>query len=105
MPYKSDAQRRFFHAAEKRGDISKKTVDEFDKASKGADLPEHVEKRMAHGGMTCPHCGYAMKYEGGEIGEINDEATEDEWTESEDVKAEEAANEPFARMFAHRKRG
>jgi len=41
MPYKSDAQRKFFHAAEKRGDISKKTVEEFDTASKGKSLPEH----------------------------------------------------------------
>lgn len=44
MPYKSDAQRRYFHAAEKRGEISKKTVDEYDKASKGKDLPEKVGK-------------------------------------------------------------
>jgi len=43
MPYKSDAQRRFFHAAEARGDIKKKTVDEFDRAGKGKKLPEHVE--------------------------------------------------------------
>lgn len=95
MPYKSDAQRRFFHAAEKRGDISAKTVNEFDKASKGMDLPEHVEK-MTHGGMTCPSCGYAM---GGEVD------YDDEWTESEDEKMEEAANEPFAYYLAHRKRG
>ena len=45
MPYKSDAQRRFFHAAENRGDISAKTVSEFDKASKGMDLPEKVGKK------------------------------------------------------------
>ncbi len=42
MPYKSDSQRRFFHAAEERGDISKSTVDEFDQASKGKKLPEKV---------------------------------------------------------------
>jgi|SRR5882762_4211715 len=45
MPYKSDAQRRFFHAAEARGDISKKTVNEWDSASKGKKLPEHKEKK------------------------------------------------------------
>lgn len=41
MPYKSDAQRRFFHSpgAAKAG-ISEKTVKEFDKASKGKKLPE-----------------------------------------------------------------
>lgn len=54
MPYKSDAQRKFFHAAEDRGDISPKVVDEFDKASKGKQLPEHVKKQenMADGGVT-----------------------------------------------------
>lgn len=44
MPYKSDAQRRKFHELLKQGKIYKKTVDEFDKASKGADLPEKVTK-------------------------------------------------------------
>lgn len=44
MPYKSEKQRKFFHAAEKRGDISSSTVKEFDKASKGKKLPEKVKK-------------------------------------------------------------
>lgn len=44
MPYKSSAQRRFFHAAEARGEISSKTVKEFDKASKGKDLPEKKDR-------------------------------------------------------------
>lgn len=59
MPYKSDAQRRYFHAAEKRGDVSKKVVDEYDKASKGKNLPEFVDelkkrrkKRMWKGGKV-----------------------------------------------------
>lgn len=52
MPYKSEAQRRFFHAAEARGDISKKTVKEFDTASKGMDLPEKVKKHMSDGGFA-----------------------------------------------------
>jgi hypothetical protein len=55
MPYKSDAQRRYFHAAEARGEIKKKTVHEFDEASKGRDLPEHVEKwegGYAYGGKA-----------------------------------------------------
>lgn len=42
MPYKSDKQRKFFHAAEERGEISHKTVHEFDEASKGKELPEKV---------------------------------------------------------------
>ena len=44
MPYKSDAQRKLFHALLKRGEIDKATVDEYDKASKGKDLPEKVSK-------------------------------------------------------------
>ena len=42
MPYKSDAQRRYFHWAEGQGKMPKKMVSEFDQASKGADLPEHL---------------------------------------------------------------
>lgn len=42
MPYKSDAQRRKFHVMEDRGEISPKTVHEFDESSKGKKLPEKV---------------------------------------------------------------
>lgn len=42
MPYKSDAQRKKFHALLEQGKISKKTVDEFDAASKGKKLPERI---------------------------------------------------------------
>lgn len=45
MPYKSDAQRRKFHALLKQGKISKATVDEWDKASKGKKLPERIKKK------------------------------------------------------------
>ena len=45
MPYKSDAQRRFFHTdTAKRQGISSKTVQEFDQASKGMKLPRKVSK-------------------------------------------------------------
>lgn len=44
MPYASDKQRKYFHAALSRGEISKKTVDEYDKASKGKKLPEYKSK-------------------------------------------------------------
>jgi len=44
MPYKSDAQRKYFHYAESKGKISPKVVKEFDKASKGKSLPEHVKE-------------------------------------------------------------
>jgi len=45
MPYKSDAQRRFFHSGgAKKAGLSKKQVSEWDSASKGQhDLPEHVD--------------------------------------------------------------
>lgn len=51
MPYRSDAQRRKFHAMERRGEISHATVEEYDKASKGKDLPERIhpkEKSVHH---------------------------------------------------------
>lgn len=47
MPYKSEKQRKFFHAAEQRGEISKKIVAEFDKASKGKRLPEKVKPKKS----------------------------------------------------------
>lgn len=49
MPYKSDAQRRYFHYLESKGKMPKKTVDEFDLTSRGDDLPEYVEQH-AEGG-------------------------------------------------------
>ena len=47
MPYKSKAQQRFFHAAEARGEMSQRTVKEFDTATKGryGKLPEHASKQ------------------------------------------------------------
>lgn len=42
MPYKSDAQRKLFHAKLKRGEIKASTVAEFDRASKGKKLPERA---------------------------------------------------------------
>lgn len=43
MPYKSERQRRYFHAAEARGEMDPETVKEYDKASKGKKLPEKVK--------------------------------------------------------------
>lgn len=40
MPYKSDAQRRYFHYAAAAGKISNNVVKEWDQASKGKKLPE-----------------------------------------------------------------
>ena len=45
MPYKSEAQRKFFHANKKK--LVKQGVDikEWDKESKGLKLPEKVNKK------------------------------------------------------------
>lgn len=48
MPYKSDAQRRYFHAALKRGDIKRSVVNEFDRASRGMRLPERKRKKKRY---------------------------------------------------------
>lgn len=45
MPYKSDAQRRKFHAMLGRGEIDAATVREFDAKSKGKKLPEKVRPK------------------------------------------------------------
>ena len=49
MPYASKAQQRKFHAMEARGEISKSTVEEYDKTTKAkngfAKLPERVGKK------------------------------------------------------------
>jgi len=45
MPYKSEAQRKYFHANKKK--LEKKGVDvkEWDKESKGLKLPKKVKKK------------------------------------------------------------
>lgn len=47
MPYKSKSQQRYFHVAESRGEISPKTVKEFNKESKGMKLPESAPKKKS----------------------------------------------------------
>jgi hypothetical protein len=64
MPYKSEAQRGYMHAAAERGDIPAKVVREFDKASIGlTDLPQYVKdkrgRRAVDGEEVCPTCGAA----------------------------------------------
>jgi len=50
MPYKSDAQRRFFHSAgAKKAGITSAQVAEFDSASKGKKLPERVKTKEVMG--------------------------------------------------------
>ena len=46
MPYKSAAQRRFFHSkGAKKAGISKKEVAEWDRESKGKHVPERKKKK------------------------------------------------------------
>jgi hypothetical protein len=45
MPYKSKAQRKKFHAMAERGEISRSTVREFDRSTKGKKLPERTRKK------------------------------------------------------------
>lgn len=42
MPYVSDKQRKYFHAAEARGEMKPSVVREFDAASKGKALPKEA---------------------------------------------------------------
>lgn len=44
MPFKSKAQRRFFYAAAKRGDIPKSKVTEYEEKTRG-DLPEKASEK------------------------------------------------------------
>jgi len=41
MPYVSDAQRKYFNWKAKKSKKWKKMANEWNKASKGKDLPEH----------------------------------------------------------------
>lgn len=58
MPYDSDQQRKFFHSAgAKKAGIDKKTVREFDDASRGMKLPKKKGKfdrvKKMFGGGDC----------------------------------------------------
>ena len=48
MPFKSKAQRRKFFAMAGRGEISKKTLHEFQRATGKRKLPERVKKKKKH---------------------------------------------------------
>ena len=44
-PYKSEAQRKFFHANKKKLEAKGVNVSEWDKASKGKKLPKRAKKK------------------------------------------------------------
>ena len=47
MPYKSDAQRRFFNSPAGKKKVGEKTVNEFNEATKGKSLPEKAAKKKS----------------------------------------------------------
>lgn len=51
MPYVSDAQRKYFNANRSKLEAQGVDVDEYNKASKGKKLPEHV-KKQSHPGKS-----------------------------------------------------
>ena len=51
MPYKSEAQRKYFHANEEKLKKQGVDIEEWDKASKGKKLPKKATKGMS-GGMA-----------------------------------------------------
>jgi hypothetical protein len=71
MPYKSNAQRRYFHYLESKGKMPKEEVDEWDQASKGDDLPEYVNEGgyVGHGNRAFGHSSEPIHtFYGGEYG-------------------------------------
>jgi len=46
MPYKREAQRKFFHANKKKLEEQGVDVKEWDKESKGLKLPKKAEKKL-----------------------------------------------------------
>jgi hypothetical protein len=85
MPYKSQAQQRYFHAAASRGDISPKVVREFDEATSSkqyAHLPEHVKEHDARGGLAGR---LARRYYGGGYTEPEDEDDDESELQEEAV--------------------
>lgn len=56
MPFKSEAQRKLFHAKAARGEIPEKTVSEWEHATKNKKaLPEHVKKSYERGVTQALH--------------------------------------------------
>lgn len=66
MPYKSRSQQRLFHHLVAQGKLAPEVAEEFDTASKGKKLPQHVKRKafggqiQAKAGTRCPACDYPM---------------------------------------------
>lgn len=71
MPFKSQAQRRFFHAAEARREIPKGTAERWEEHTpKGKKLPERVRKKKSEHEKHAFVCGFAKRA----VAELADEA-------------------------------
>lgn len=55
MPYKSEAQRKYFHAHRAELERQGVDVDEWDRASKGKHLPNKAKKHEYAGDHVKPH--------------------------------------------------
>jgi hypothetical protein len=64
MPFKSEAQRRWMHAAEARGEVPKGTASRWEHHTKNKkDLPEHVsdaEKKAYDRGATTARAAFGL---------------------------------------------
>ena len=55
MPYKSDAQRKYFNVNRKKLEAQGVDVDEWNEASKGKKLPEKVKEKKANDALNVWH--------------------------------------------------
>lgn len=55
MPYVSDAQRKYFNANKAKLEAQGVDVDEWNDATKGKKLPEHVKKKAEFAGDHLKH--------------------------------------------------
>lgn len=61
MPFKSEAQRRMFHAMADRGEISQSKVKEWeDKTKNKGHLPMHVKHKKTADDQTCYEIGVRL---------------------------------------------
>lgn len=65
MPYSSEAQRKFFHTnTAKKAGITEQMIEEYDKASKGKNLPKKKSKKEPKVGKIDGLAGSFMQKKG-----------------------------------------
>ena len=83
MPYKSDAQRKFFHTeTAAREGITHDMVQKYDQASKGLKLPERAMKSNSH-----KHAHKAMEHHHAEARKITEKKDHPEFKKIPPLKA------------------